>query len=268
MEDKDYINLTEMLTNFSEDSIKNWLRSKDTIEFLWARESLHNPNFKTVEFDRLRNEAWTNRFLMSVSKWQNATDAIGIFSKRWKYWAGTFAHKDIAFEFASWLSPIFKLYLIKEFDRLKTNEATLQKIERNTNRILSKVNHFIHTDSIKENLILPQKLSSKDIWFIYASEVDLLNVALFWMTAKEWEKMYPEHAKEWNMRDYATTEQLLVLSNLESYNAELIKNWLPQNERLQILNQTAIEQMESLIKNRSKKSIKWLNNKLLDKNQW
>jgi len=234
IDDKDYINLTEMLKDYSEDSIKNWLR----------------------------NEAWTNRFQMSVSKWKEATNAIWIFSKKWKYWAWTFAHKDIAFEFASWLSPVFKLYIIKEFDRLKTNEATIQKIEWNTNRILSKVNHFIHTDSIKENLVLPKKLSSKDIWFIYANEVDLLNIALFWITAKNWELQNPELAKNLNMRDYATTEQLVVLSNLESYNAELIRNWLSQSERLKILNKTAIDQMKSLLDNRNKWNIKrlWENN--------
>lgn len=255
-----------MLADYSEDSIKNWLRSKDTIEFLWAWESLYNPEFRTVEFDRLRNESWTNRFQMSVSKWKDATNAIWIFSKKWKYWAWTFAHKDIAFEFASWLSPIFKLYIIKEFDRLKTNEATIQKIEWNTNRILSKVNHFIHTDSIKENLVLPKKLSPKATWVVYASEVDLLNIALFWITAKEWEIKNPELAKDWNMRDFSTTQQLVVLSNLESYNAELIKNWLPQSERLKILNKTAIEQLKSLLDNRNKKSIKniWDNGLFLE----
>ncbi|MCK9272473.1 KilA-N domain-containing protein [Candidatus Gracilibacteria bacterium] len=266
IDNKDYINLTEMLKDYSEDSIKNWMKNKDTLEFLGAWESLYNPDFRTVEFDRLRNEAGTNRFLMSVSKWKEATNAIGIFSKKGKYGAGTFAHKDIAFEFASWLSPIFKLYIIKEFDRLKTNEAIIQKIEWNTNRILSKVNHFIHTDSIKENLVLPKKLSPKDIGLVYASELDLLNIALFGLTAKEWELKNQKLLKTGNMRDFATTEQLVVLSNLESYNAELIKNGFKQAERLKILNKTAIEQMKSLLENKNIKSIKSLgeNNNFLN----
>ncbi len=193
---------------------------------------------------------------MSVQKWKEATGAIGIFSKKWKYGAGTFAHKDIAFEFASWLNPVFKQYIIKEFDRLKTNESTLQKIEWNTNRILSRINHFIHTDAIKNTLIIPVQLTAKEISIVYASEVDMLNKALFWVTARQWENNNPGVAG--NIRDHSTTEQLLVLSNLESYNSELIKNWLPQKERLAILNKTAIEQMQALTKNRNKKSIQSL----------
>ena len=254
IDDRGYINMTEILSNYSEDSIKSWIRSKDTLEFLWAWETIHNPDFRTDEFVRFRNDAGTNRFQMSVQKWKEATGAIGIFSKKWKYGAGTFAHKDIAFEFASWLNPVFKLYIIKEFDRLKTNESTLQKIEWNTHRILSKVNHFIHTDAIKNTLIVPVRLTTQEISIVYASEVDMLNKALFWVTARQWENNNPGVAG--NIRDYSTTEQLLVLSNLESYNAELIKNGLPQNERLAMLNRTAIEQMQALMANKHKKSIK------------
>ena len=254
IDDRGYINMTEILSNYSEDSIKSWIRSKDTLEFLWAWETIHNPDFKTDEFVRFRNDAGTNRFQMSVQKWKEATGAIGIFSKKWKYGAGTFAHKDIAFEFASWLNPIFKLYIIKEFDRLKTNESTLQKMEWSTNRILSKINHFIHTDAIKNTLIVPVRLTAKEISIVYASEVDILNKVLFWVTAKQWENNNPGVVG--NIRDYSTTEQLLVLSNLESYNAELIKNGLPQNERLSVLNKTAIEQMQALMANKYKKNIK------------
>jgi len=242
--DEDYINLTDMIKEYGEDSIKNWMRSKDTLEFLGVWEQLYNQNFRTVEFDRLRNEAWTNRFLMSVKKRTDATWAIWILSKKGKVGAWTFAHKDIAFEFASRLNPIFKLYIIKEFQRLKQDESVLSKLEWNTNRVLSKINYRIHTDAVKNHIIIPRKLSGQDTQITYASEADLINKAHFGVTAKEWRTQNPD--KKWNIRDDATISQLLILANLESYNAELIKQWISQSERLTILNQTAIDQAISL----------------------
>jgi len=249
----DYISLTDIARSKNSDEpkdvVKNWLRSKNTIAFLGLWEKINNPNFKGVEFDSFLNEAGFNSFTLSPSKWCEKTSAIGIFTKIGKN-GGTFAHKDIAFEFASWISAEFKLYLIKEFQRLKNDEIEKQKIGWDIKRTLVKMNYHIHTDAIKNNLIPPNIAKSK-IQFIYATEADLLNVALFGSTAKQWCEQNPK--LEGNMRDYATAEQLVVLANLESLNAEFIKQNLPFEERLISLNKTAIEQLELLLKYETKR---------------
>ncbi len=242
---EDYISLTDIARYRSDepkDVVKNWLRSKATIEFLGLWEQLNNPNFKGVEFDSFRNEAGANAFTMSPQKWINATNAIGIISKSGRY-GGTFAHKDIAFEFASWISPEFKLYIIKDYQRLKEDEAYRLSLDWNVKRLISKANYKIHTEAIKDNLIPPNIAKSRQ-GFIYASEADVLNVALFGQTAAEWCKANPE--AKGNMRDYATIEQLLVLANLESANAMFIENGIEQSERAVILNQLAIKQLKTL----------------------
>lgn len=251
-----YISLTDIARHKNptepKDIIKNWMRSKNTIEFLGLWEELHNINFKGVEFDSFRNEAGSNAFVLSPQKWIKATNAIGLVSKSGRS-GGTFAHQDIAFEFASWISPHFKLYLLKEFQRLKQNEFKSNKIEWETSRILSKVNYRIHTDAIKMNLI-PQNLSKSKHAFVYASEADLLNLALFGITAKTWRDQ--NQSSEGNIRDKATLEQLIVLTNLESLNAELIKENISPEERLIKLNKIAIEQLNILLKSESVKKLK------------
>lgn len=255
-EREDYISLTDIARyrNPAEpiDVIKNWLRNRSTIEFIGLWEQLHNPDFKAVEFDRFLYEAGSNAFVLSPGKWIEITNAVGITTKSGKY-GGTFAHQDIAFEFASWVSAEFKLYLLKEFQRLKQEELDHQKLEWNVSRTLAKVNYLIHTDAIKANLIPPDLKKSKQK-LIYADEADLLNLALFGQTAGDWKANHPEHSG--NMRDYATLEQLVVLSNLESFNAELIKIGISAEERLRKLNGTAIEQMKVLIKNKSLDSLR------------
>ena len=246
---EDYISLTDIARNKNQDEpkdvVKNWMRSKTTIEFLGLWEQLNNPGFKGVEFDPFLYEAGSNAFTLSPSKWIETTNAIGLVSKQGNN-GGTFAHKDIAFEFASWVSSGFKLYLIKEFQRLKTEESDRQALDWNLQRTLAKVNYKIHTDAIKENLI-PQTLSRDSINMVYADEADMLNMALFGMTAKQWREANPK--AEGNMRDQATIEQLVVLSNMESINAVLLHQGLPQNERIKQLNTIAITQMKSLIGN-------------------
>lgn len=253
---EDFISLTDIARNKNPDEpkdvVKNWMRSKTTIEFIGLWEQLNNPYFKGVEFDSFMYEAGSNAFTLSPSKWIEKTNAIGIISKQGKN-GGTFAHKDIAFEFASWVSSGFKLYLIKEFQRLKDEENSRLKLDWNFQRTLSKVNYHIHTDAIKENLV-PKELNKNQINFIYANEADLLNVALFGSTAKQWRDINPKTAG--NIRDYATIEQLVVLSNMESINAVLIHQGLPQSERLIHLNILAITQMKSLINNKQIKKIK------------
>ena len=255
---EDYISLTDIARYRSDepkDVVKNWLRSKSTIEFLGLWEKMNNPNFKGVEFDSFKNEAGSNAFTMSPQKWIKATNAIGIISKSGNN-GGTFAHKDIAFEFASWISPEFKLYIIKDYQRLKEDEAYRLSLDWNVKRLISKANYRIHTEAIKENLI-PPDISKVRQGFIYASEADVLNVALFGQTAAEWRKANPE--AKGNMRDYATIEQLLVLANLESANAMFIENGIEQSERVIMLNQLAIKQLKTLSE---AASIKWLD--LLD----
>lgn len=241
----EFISLTDIARYKSDepkDVIKNWMRSKDTIEFLGLWESLHNENFKGVEFDSFKKQAGSNAFTLSPQKWIEATDAIGIVSKSGRY-GGTFAHSDIAFEFASWISAEFKLYIIKDYKRLKSDNSSRLSLNWNLNREISKLNYRIHTDAIKENLIPPQ-LTSYQISITYASEADVLNVALFGITAKEWREKNP--GKTGNMRDDATLNQLLVLSNMESYNAILIEQGKPQSERLKLLNELAIRQLKTI----------------------
>ena len=252
----DYISLTDIArykdAEHTDDIIKNWLRNRNTIELLGFWESIYNPNFKPVEFDGFRKQAGLNSFVMTPKKWIESTNAIGIVSKSGRY-GGTFAHKDIALEFASWISIEFKLYIIKEFQRLKENETSQLKLKWNLQRTLSKINYHIHTDAIRDNLI-PKEITKQQANFVYADEADLLNVALFGLTAKEWRENNPD--KKGNVRDYASLEQLVVLSNMESINALLISQGITPSERLRELNKVAITQMKSLVKN---KAIKQLN---------
>ena len=227
------------------------MRNRNTIEFLGLWEQLNNGSFKQVEFDLFRNESGVNSFVLTPKKWTEETNAIGLISKAGRY-GGTYAHKDIAFEFASWISAEFKLYIIKEYQRLKSDENSKLSLNWNLNRILSKINYRIHTGAIKDYLI-PKDISKYKRGFTYASEADLLNVALFGMTAKEWRETNKE--KQGNIRDDATIEQLIVLSNLESYNAQLIGQDINQSERLTMLNKMAQTQMISLLKNKSVKQL-------------
>lgn len=250
-----YISLTDIARNKNaeepKDVVKNWMRSKTTVEFLGIWEQLNNPEFKGVEFDSFMYEAGTNAFTLSPSKWIESTNAKGLVSKQGNN-GGTFAHKDIAFEFASWVSSGFKLYLIKEFQRLKEDETNRMKLEWNLQRTLAKVNYHIHTDAIKENLI-PAELTKQQIAYVYANEADMLNVALFGKTAMQWRAEYPD--AEGNIRDMATIEQLVVLSNMESINAVLIHQGLQQRERLVQLNKIAITQIKSLLGNKNLKKL-------------
>lgn len=252
----DYISLTDIARYkdlaSTDDIIKNWLRNRNTIELLGFWEQMYNPNFKPVEFDGFRKQAGLNSFVLTPKRWIETTNAIGIISKSGRY-GGTFAHKDIAFEFASWISIEFKLYVIKEFQRLKEEESDRQKLDWNLQRTLAKVNYTIHTDAIREKLI-PEKLSPKQTSLVYATEADLLNMALFGITAADWRQQNPDI--KGNIRDQATLEQLVVLSNLESVNAVLIRQGLNQSERLQQLNQIAITQMTSLVNNSNLKKLK------------
>jgi len=249
---EDYISLTDMVKSIENGLvlIEKWLRNKNTIEFLGIWEEIYNPDFNSPEFEGIKNEAGLNRFSLSVKMWINKTNAIGIVAKAGRY-GGTYAHKDIAFEFASWISPQFKLYLIKEFQRLKQDEIEKQKIGWDIKRTLAKMNYHIHTDAIKSNLI-PPNITKNKAPHIYANEADLLNIALFGMTAKEWREKNPK--LEGNIRDYSTAEQLLVLANLENLNAQLIKQNISFEERLVQLNQVAIDQLELLL-NYSTKSL-------------
>ena len=247
-----YIAKSQEVESRAADVIKNWVRNRSTLEFLGTWEQLYNPDFKVVEFDHFRMRAGLPSFVLGPGQWVEKTNAIGIYVKLGKY-GGTYAHKDIAFEFCSAVSPIFKLYLIREFQRLKEEESSNKKLEWNLQRTLSKINYRIHTDAIKENLI-PEELTKKQISYIYADEADLLNMALFGMTAAEWRNGNPD--SEGNIRDYATLEQLVVMTNLESLNAVLISQRLTQSERLPQLNRIAITQMKSLLEHKSMKKLK------------
>ena len=241
-----YISLTDIAkyrSNEPNDVIKNWLRNKDTIAFLGLWESLHNPDFNPIEFDGFRNEAGSNAFTMSPTKWIEGVNAKGIISKAGRY-GGTFAHSDIAMEFASWISPEFKLYIIKDFQRLKDDENSRLSLNWNLNRELTKLNYRIHTDAIKENLIIPE-LTTAQKSFVYANEADVLNVALFGKTAKEWRDENPD--KKGNIRDYSDINYLLVLANLESYNAILIEQNISQAKRLEMLRSTAEKQLKTIL---------------------
>jgi len=254
--DSDYISLTDIARHknsaFPSDVVKNWMRNRSTIEFLGLWEKLHNPLFKLVEFDQFKNDAGANSFVLPPQKWIEKTNAVGLISKSGRYDGGTFAQKDIAFEFASWVSAEFKLYLLVEFQRLKQEESNRMKLGWNLHRTLAKINYKIHTDAIREKLI-PPELTKDQINLKYADEADLLNVALFGITAKTWRDQNPK--MEGNIRDYASIEQLVVLSNLESINAALIHQGLVQEERIIQLNNLAIVQIKSLLGNKEIKKL-------------
>lgn len=252
IDNRDYISLTDMVRNVENGValIEKWLRNKNTIEFLGIWEEMYNANFNSTEFEGIKNEAGFNRFILSVKQWVNKTNSIGIVAKAGRY-GGTYAHKDIAFEFASWVSPYFKLYLIKEFERLKKEEQ--KQLGWDIKRNLAKINYKIHTDAIKNKLV-PEKLSKERINYIYASEADILNVALFGMTAKEWREDNPE--LKGNMRDYADISQLVCLSNLENLNAVFINEGMDATERIEKLNSIAIEQMRILTESERIKKLK------------
>ena len=242
----DYISLTDIARYKSDEPfivINNWLRGKDNIQFLGLWESMHNPDFNPIEFDRLKNEAGSNAFTLSPKKWIEKTNAIGIVSKAGRY-GGTFAHSDIAMEFASWISPEFKLYIIQDYKRLKSDENSRLSLGWNLNREISKINYKIHTDAIKEYIL--KDLTNEQLSYKYASEADMLNVALFNKRAKQWREENP--GLKGNMRDYASLNELLVLANMESYNAVLIGEGMNQKERMIELRKLAITQLRSLEK--------------------
>ena len=265
-DDKEFISLTDLARYADENDprypIQNWMRNKDVISYLGLWESIHNENFKGVEFDTFKNEAGSNKFKISPQKWIRETNAIGMISKSGNN-GGTYARSDIALEFASWLSPEFKLYVIQEFQRLKKNEAYQNKIDWHANRVLAKVSYVVHTDAIK-SIIVPT-LTEKQKKFVYAEEADVLNVALFGMTAKEWRESNPNLAEDGNIRDYTDLLHLVILSNLENINAELIEMGIPQSERLVKLNDMAKKQIELLRKNKSLKNLEYIENKVNDK---
>lgn len=258
----DYISLTDIAKYHNPELpgyvIQNWMRNRSTIEFLGLWEQLNNPNFNCLEFEAIKQASGGNSFALTPKKWIADTNAIGITSKQGRY-AATFAHKDIAFEFASWISPEFKLYIIKDYQRLKGEESHRLALDWNVKRILSKANYHIHTDAIKTNLI-PPELPKQQQGFIYADEADVLNLALFGKTAKQWRTENP--GIKGNMRDYATIEQLLVLTNLENINALLIKQDIPQQERLQKLRETAIYQIKTLTESKSARELNYMHNQL------
>jgi hypothetical protein len=250
IDQRDYISLTDMAKARTDagraaDVIKNWLRARATLEFLGTWEILYNPDFKVVEFDHFKSEAGLHTFTLSAKEWIEKTNAIGIYVQAGRY-GGTYAHKDIAFEFGSAISPIFKLYLLKEYQRLKDEENDRLKLEWSAKRFLSKNNYLIHTDAVK-NYVLPQSNYTKsNEWLAYADEADLLNVALFGCTAKEWREANPELARSSNIRDYASIPELTVLSNLETHNAELIKQGVDKTERFNQLREIAQYQLRVL----------------------
>ena len=250
VDQRDYISLTDMAKARTDagraaDVIKNWLRARSTLEFLGTWEIMYNPNFKVVEFDHFKSEAGLHTFTLSAKEWIEKTNAVGIYVQAGRY-GGTYAHKDIAFEFGSAISPIFKLYLLKEYQRLKDAENDRLKLEWSAKRFLSKNNYLIHTDAVK-NYVLPQSNYTKNTeWLAYADEADLLNVALFGCTAKAWREANPTLAKNSNIRDYASIAELTVLSNLETHNAELIKSRIEKKERFEALRQIAQYQLRVL----------------------
>jgi len=264
--EEEFISLTDMAkfrdserTNYI---IQNWMRTRSTIEFIGLWEQLHNPDFKRIEFDAFRNESGSNSFTLTPKKWIESTNAIGIISKSGRY-GGTYAHKDIAFEFASWISPTFKLYLITEYQRLKEVETNQYNLEWNVKRILSKTNYHIHTDAIK-NFILPEKNYVKDKqWLVYAEEADILNVALFNCTAKDWREANPDLAKKsMNIRDIASINELAVLSNLETINAQMIKEKINKQDRFLKLKEISEYQLSVVNEKDFMKALKKLNDKV------
>jgi len=255
LHDEDYICLTDMVkagdnSDRTNIVIQNWMRRKDTISYLGVWETLHNPNFKSIEFDAIKNASGTNRFILTAKEWIERTNAIGIIAKSGRY-GGTYAHKDIAYHFGMWLSPEFNLLVVKEFQRLKEEEQ--KALGWSAKRELAKINYHIHTDAIKANLV-PQEIDQYHRSLIYANEADVLNVALFGITAKEWRDAHPED--KGNIRDYATINQLICLSNMENLNAVFINEGMPQQERLHKLNQIAIQQMTVLENVESKHILK------------
>jgi hypothetical protein len=255
--EQDYISLTDIAKYKTDDTsavIGNWMRNRNTIEFLGIWESLYNPDFKPLEFEGFKKQAGLNSFTLSPQKWVNITNAKGFIVKAGRY-GGTYAHKDIAFKFASWISVEFELYIVKEFQRLKEEEQ--KQFGWSVKRELAKINYLIHTDAVKENLI-PSELTGQQINFVYASEADLLNMALFGKPAKQWRDENPE--KKGNIRDYANVAQLVCLANLENLNAHLIQQDLSQAERLKLLNNTAINQMKLLTENYRVKKMQSINN--------
>ena len=265
---KEFISLTDLARYANPEEPKipiyAWMRNKDVIAYLGLWEQLNNENFKGHEFETFENQAGKNSFYMSPQKWIKETNAVGIISKSGNN-GGTYARSDIALEFASWLSPEFKLYVIQEFERLKKNEAYHNKIDWHANRVLSKVSYVVHTDAIK-NIIVPT-LTEKQKKFVYAEEADVLNVALFGMTAKEWRESNPEIADKGNIRDYTDLLHLVILNNLENINAELIEMKIPQNERLVRLNNIARKQMELLKNNKSFNNLEYIENKVNNKQE-
>jgi hypothetical protein len=259
---EDYISLTDMakFKNAKEPKIviANWMRNRNTIEFLGLWETINNPSFNSIEFDTFKNVSGANYFVLTPQQWINSTNAIGITSKSGKYGGGTFAHKDIAFKFAAWLSVEFELYVIKDYQRLKESESHQTVLDWNVKRILSKVNYKIHTDAIKDNLIT-EELTQKEQGYLYASEADLLNVVLFGEKACQWREKNPDE-KDKNIRDFATIEQLVVLANLETTNALFIQQGLSQQERLAKLRKMAITILEQIQNTKSVKDLKQLNN--------
>lgn len=249
--ENDYISLTDMVKGKDDESraadvIKNWIRTRTTIEFLGVWESIYNPDFKVVEFDHFRKEAGLPTFTMSVSNWVEKTNAIGLFSKAGKN-GGTYAHKDIAFEFGGAISPVFKLYIIKEYQRLKDIETNIYGLEWNVKRVLSKANYQLHTNAVKNYIIPKSGYSQAKEWLLYADEADLLNVVLFRCTARQWREANPERALQGeNIRDMASINELAIMSNLENLNSILIKNGLNKRERFKILDETANEQKQTL----------------------
>ena len=270
IDDKEYISLTDLARYADSDEprlpIRDWMRNKEVISYLGLWENIHNEKFKGGEFDTFKNEAGSNTFKMSPQKWIRETNAIGMISKSGRYDGGTFAVTDIALEFASWLSPEFKLYVIQEFQRLKKNEAYQNKIEWHANRVLAKVSYVVHTDAIK-SIIVPT-LTENQKKFVYAEEADVINVALFGMTAKEWRERNPDLVDKGNIRDYTDLLHLVILSNLENINAELIEMGLSQSERLIRLNEMAKKQLDLLRKNKSLQNLEYIesknNNELID----
>ena len=263
-----YISLTDLARyqNSSDPSftVKNWLRRINTIDYIGLWEEIHNQDFNLVEFDQIKTEYGRNSFAMSPTQWRKRTNAIGIISKGGRYSIGTYAHPDIAFEFASWLSSEFKLYLITEFERLKANEAYQEKIDWQANRILAKLNYVVHTDAVKAYIV--PTLTEAQKKFVYANEADVLNVALFGMTAKQWRESNPELAKNGNIRDYTDLLHLVILNNLENTNAELIEAKVPQNERLVRLNNSARRQMKVLKDNKNIKGLELLQKQVNEDN--
>ena len=268
VENDNYISLTDLAKyqNSSDPSftVKNWLRRINTIDYIGLWEELHNLDFNLVEFDQIKTEYGKNSFTMSPTQWIKRTNAVGMVSKGGRYSIGTYAHPDIAFEFASWLSPEFKLYLITEFERLKANEAYQKKIDWQANRILSKLNYVVHTDAVKTYIV--PTLTEEQKKFVYAEEADVLNVALFGMTAKEWREKNPELARNGNIRDYTDLLYLVILNNLQNTNAELIEEKVPQSERLVRLNNSARRQMKVLKDNKSIKDLELLQKQVNEEN--